>query len=522
MSRINLRNLLNRRKETGSIVGALIESYGGALQIQDVEGNVVLGSGSLSGRRLPISVEGTMLGYVVAGITGDESSSGSVALSAVASLVTHLCEREAEKKTLGNEILHLYREINLIYNFSESLATQLEVTAVAEMSLSQARQLISATSGAVMLLDENSRRLTPVASFGDPFCGADGIALGEGLLGAIADKGTGEIVNDVQEDMRNVDGGSAFKSLICAPLKVTERLRGVIVLANAQTAQYTAGDLKLFNTLALQTATAIENAVLYEQMIEAAQVRERLLALHKELEVAKVIQHSIVPRVFPPFPERSDFEILAEMIPAKEVGGDFFDFFLIDEGRLGFAIGDVSGKGVPAALFMAVTRTLLKATALRGLSPADCMEHVNRVLKHDSASHMFVTCFYGILETNSGVVTYCNAGHNPPYILRADGRVEMTELTGGLVLGMRAKTTYRAKEIVLEAGDGIFLYTDGITEAMDVELNEYSEERLESCLSQVGRSSMGQVLAGVLSDVRLFAGEAEQTDDMTLLMLRHL
>jgi serine phosphatase RsbU (regulator of sigma subunit) len=518
MSRINLKNLLSRKKETGSIISALIDSYSGGLRVEDTDGNVLLGSGEISGRRVAISVDDTILGYVVASNPEGNDSQAS----AVASVVTHLCAREAEKKTLGNEILHLYREINLIYNFSESLATQLEVTAVAEMSLSQARHLISATSGAVMLLDDSSRRLTPVASFGNPMCGSDGLGLGEGLLGAIAEKGTGEIVNDVSQDARYVEDGIGIKSLICAPLKVTERLRGAIILANSETAQYTAGDLKLFTTLALQTATAIENALLYEQMIEAGHVRERLLALHKELEVAKVIQNSIVPRVFPPFPERSDFEILAEMIPAKEVGGDFFDFFLIDEERLGFAIGDVSGKGVPAALFMAVTRTLLKATALRGLSPEECMEHVNRVLKDDSASHMFVTCFYGILNTGSGEVAYCNAGHNPPYVLRADGRVEITEMTGGLALGMRARTTYRAKEIRLQDGDGIFLYTDGITEAMDVALNEYSEERLQACLSKMNGSKMPEILASVLTDVRSFAGEAEQTDDMTLLMLRRL
>ncbi|MEP7271958.1 MAG: GAF domain-containing SpoIIE family protein phosphatase [Acidobacteriota bacterium] len=517
MSRINLKNLLGGKKEAGAVVAALLTSMDDAVRIVDVDGDLILGkSGEHQSLKLPVPIDGTVMGYVIA----DDNQKDRKAAEAVATLVTHLGAREAEKKTLGSEILHLYREINLIYKFSESLAARLEVSAVAEMSLNQARQLIASSSGAVMIFDEPTRRLNSVAAFGSPLFGAYGVLVGEGLLGAIAERGNGEIVNDVARDPRYVEEENSISSLICAPLKVNERLRGVLVLASSEPAHYTAGDLKLFSTLALQTATAIENAALYEQMVEAAQLRERLLALHKELEVASVIQQSIVPRKFPPFPERSDFEILAEMIPAKEVGGDFFDFFLIDEARLGFAIGDVSGKGIPAALFMAVSRTLLKATALRGLSPEDCIEHVNRVLTLDSASHMFVTCFYGILDTSTGVVSYCNAGHNPPYVLRRDGRVEMTEMTGGLVLGMRAKTTYRAKQIELGSGDGVFLYTDGITEAMDVERNEYSESRLEECLSGLKGSGMDEIIRSVLVDVRKFTGEAAQTDDMTLLLLR--
>ncbi len=523
MSRISLRNLIGGNKDAGAIISALITAMHETVRIEDVEGRLILGKrGGHQKLKLPVTVDGALLGYVIGNddaAVGEVAEVGAVA-DAVATLVAHLGAREAEKKNLGSEILHLYREINLIYKFSEGLAAQLEVTAVADMSLSQARQLIASTCGSVMMLDEKTGRLNPVASFGTPLCGADGVLLGEGLLGAIAERGSGEIVNEVGRDSRYVADVHAISSLICAPLKVTERLRGVIVLANSEPAHYKAGDLKLFNTLALQTATAIENAVLYEQMVEAAQVRERLLALHKELEVASVIQQSIVPRKFPPFPERTDFEILAEMIPAKEVGGDFFDFFLIDDKRLGFAIGDVSGKGIPAALFMAVSRTLLKATALSGLSPEDCIEQVNRVLTLESASHMFVTCFYGILETSTGVVSYCNAGHNPPYILRRDGQIQMTEMTGGLVLGMRAKTTYRAKQIELQSGDGVFLYTDGITEAMDLERNEYSESRLEACLGGLRGSRMEEIIRSVLIDVRNFTGEAEQTDDMTLMILR--
>jgi len=208
------------------------------------------------------------------------------------------------------------------------------------------------------------------------------------------------------------------------------------------------------------------------------------------------------------------------MIPAKEVGGDFYDFFLIDAERLGFVIGDVSGKGVPAALFMAVSRTLLKATALQGLPPERCLEQVNRILAAESVNCMFVTVFYGILNTRTGEVVYCNAGHNPPFILRHDGRVEAMEMTGGLVLGVFAKATHQAKQIMLQSGDGLLLYTDGITEAMDPDSNEFTESRPEASLKRFTGFSLNEIIQGVLDDVRAFSAGAPQADDMTMLVLR--
>jgi sigma-B regulation protein RsbU (phosphoserine phosphatase) len=188
---------------------------------------------------------------------------------------------------------------------------------------------------------------------------------------------------------------------------------------------------------------------------------------------------------------------------------------------MGFVIGDVSGKGVPAALFMAVSRTLLKATALRGLPPEQCIEQVNRMLASESISNMFVTVFYGILNTRTGEVAYCNGGHNPPYILRRDGRIEAMEMTGGLVLGVFGKASYKAKQIMLQAGDGLFLYTDGITEAMDGDNNEFTESRLEACLKRLHSSGLEDVIQGVVSEVKTFAAGAPQADDMTMLALRY-
>jgi len=254
---------------------------------------------------------------------------------------------------------------------------------------------------------------------------------------------------------------------------------------------------------------------------EAAADRERLLAIQKELDVAREIQESIVPREFPPYPEREELSIHASMLPAKEVGGDFFDFFVIDRDRIGFAIGDVSGKGVPAALFMAVSRTLLRATASRGSAPDECMRQVNQILHQESISSMFVTCFYGVLNTRTGEIHYSNGGHHLPYILRTDGRVEAMEPFGGLILGAFKHAAYETGEIALQPGDCIFLYTDGITEAMNPDGEQFSNERLVESLQRVNGSPVEDIVGKVIDNVKEFTAGATQSDDMTILAVKY-
>jgi sigma-B regulation protein RsbU (phosphoserine phosphatase) len=274
-----------------------------------------------------------------------------------------------------------------------------------------------------------------------------------------------------------------------------------------------------FNDLEITLKKTIHEALAFKQAVKD---RHQLLAIQQELEVARKIQQSIVPRKFPAFPERKDIDLYAEMIPAKDVGGDFYDFFLIDDERLGFVIGDVSGKGVPAALFMAVSKTLLKATALKGGPPEECLQQINHVLHLESVSAMFVTIFYGILNTRTGEVDYCNGGHNPPYILRADGGVEMAESTGGLVLGAMRNTAYNAKKMTLQAGEGVFLYTDGVTEAMNHDNEQFSEERLEERLKAGRNTALPNIVGNVVEAVKTFADGAPQADDITILALRYL
>jgi len=206
---------------------------------------------------------------------------------------------------------------------------------------------------------------------------------------------------------------------------------------------------------------------------QAEKDRSRLMTLQNELDIAREIQSAMIPQIFPPFPERKEIEIFAHMIAAKKVGGDFYDFFFIDDDHLGFVIGDVSGKGVPAALFMAVSRTLLKSTALRGTSANDVLSSVNKLLRAERTNAMFVTVFYGILDTRTGEIEYSNGGHNPPLIMKQDGQIIQLDLTDDFVVGAISSTEYHSKKIKIKPGESILLHTDGVTEAMNQEYKQY-------------------------------------------------
>lgn len=258
-----------------------------------------------------------------------------------------------------------------------------------------------------------------------------------------------------------------------------------------------------------------------EILRKAEKDSKQLFAIRHDLKIAKEIQQSILPKKFPPFPNRKDFEIYASMNSAKSVGGDFYDFFLINDEMLGFVIADVSDKGIPAAIYMAVSRTIIRAAALTGLSPDECMKYSNDLLSRENISDMFVTVFYGIMNTKTGEIIYSNAGHNPPYILKKDGTVVETELTHDIVLGIMEDTKFKTKNITLKPGDTIYLYTDGVTEAMNKKNELYSEERLEKELIKHKDSSPQEIINGIISSVKEFTKGAEQSDDITMLTLKY-
>lgn len=241
-----------------------------------------------------------------------------------------------------------------------------------------------------------------------------------------------------------------------------------------------------------------------------------------ELAFAKAIQHSALPSIFPPYPNRKEFAIWACMDTAKEVGGDFYDFYFVDEDTLAFLIADVSGKGIPAAMFMMEAKTLLKSYAESGMGVAEVLTQANNKLCEGNEAGMFVTVWMGCLNTRTGEVTYANAGHNRPVIRHADGSVEMVKSRPGLVLAGMEDIRYRANTVQLKPGDLIYLYTDGVTEATNADNGLYGDNRLLAVLEGNTDADVHAVCANVKTDVDIFVGDAPRFDDITMLALTYM
>jgi len=239
-----------------------------------------------------------------------------------------------------------------------------------------------------------------------------------------------------------------------------------------------------------------------------------------ELNFAREIQMSMVPLIFPAFPSRHEFSIFGKLIPAREVGGDFYDFYFVDEDHLCFVVGDVSGKGAAGALLMAVSKTLIKSRALDDSQPSSILTHINDELSRDNKTSMFVTVFLGIINIRTGHVEYTNAGHNPPYIRRADGSLEKIDAFHGPVIGAMPDLTYKQDSVILNKDDIFVLFTDGVTEAMNEAEELFTEERYEKLLKSKKFSTAQKLVDTSVVEVKRHQGTAEQADDITLLALQ--
>jgi sigma-B regulation protein RsbU (phosphoserine phosphatase) len=241
--------------------------------------------------------------------------------------------------------------------------------------------------------------------------------------------------------------------------------------------------------------------------------------MQQELNVGRDIQMSMVPDTFPAFPDHDEFDIHALLKPAREIGGDFYDYFFIERDKLCVCVGDVSGKGVPAALFMAVTQTMIKSTASEDYSPASIMTRVNEEISQDNPSCMFITLFLGILHIRSGQFDYTNAGHPYPYVKRAGGVIDTLQPVHGPVVGAMDGIAYGEDSIILGKDDQLLIFTDGVTEAMDVTDQLYGEQRVIDHFQSIEDNGLDALVNSTLDSVETFAGEAEQADDITILAL---
>jgi len=412
------------------------------------------------------------------------------------------------------------RNLKALLGVAKALASEIKLDNLLQVIVAKAAEVMDAERATLFLYDKPRNELwsktTQKLEINEIR-----VPLGVGIAGTVAKTRALINISDAYADPRfdptfDKQTGYRTRSILCLPLIGNgDSLVGVIQVLNKKNRQtFDEIDESLLAGLSDHITVALERGRLIEAYIE----KERL---EEGLKLAHDIQMSMLPKTFPPFPERRDLDIFAAITPAKKVGGDFYDFFFLDEDRLCFAIGDVSGKGVPAALFMAVIKTLFKAIAGRVQNPTEILSTVNREICRDNDSQMFTSLFCGILDTRTGELKYSNGGHNPPYHLSRAG-VQQVPKTGGRVLGLLEETSYGWGRLALGSGETIFLYSDGVTEAMDPAGQFFSEQRLESILTQTKFASARKQIEHLTSQITLFAAGAEQSDDITALAIRYL
>jgi serine phosphatase RsbU (regulator of sigma subunit) len=521
MAKVALKQIIAGPTRAGALVDRLSDALGGACAVLDAAGQVVHGQAN-GEPRYPVMADGRELGWVT----------GPPHASTVAAVLCFLAERESERKSLGTEVLNLYREVNLIYSFSEKLAALLDLERVAQLTLQEARHLIVATDGALLLLDEASGALTTVAAFGDELPSLSHFTRGQGILGTVAATGVGEIVNDVVGDPRRVNPVADVRSLVSAPLKVGERVTGVIVLASTMPMAYEARELKLLTTLALQTATAIENARLFEHTVQSGHERERLLALNQEAEVARAgyerelnlaarIQEDLFPAVLPPL---TGYDLAARSRPARRCGGDYYDV-IAREARAGevlLCVADVSGKGLPASLLMSNMQATLRALIGRTASLTDLVVEANVLMHASTAPNRYVTAAFLDLDPPSGRGRYVSAGHVNSLLTRRTGETVRLESTGAPLGLLPPGLPYTETAVTLSPGDTMLLYSDGVIDAQNALGEEFGEDRLAAIAVKCRHLGAAPLVAHVFEQIDAFAAETPQFDDITILAIKRL
>ena len=507
--KINIKKILSD-KNVISILDNLKINVRGSICIRNIEGEVLYGENSKSFlRNYPLQIEQNIYGE----IESDEEC------GAIVSFLSLLMKNEMEKKSLATETLERYKEIKLIERISEKITASLTLDQVADLIIEETGKIIKADNVSIMVMNALTGCLEVTASSHGSGKRSTTLKPGEGIAGMVYSTGKAEVINDLASDSRFVRNAGSIKSMMCAPLKTEASVFGVMNLISREDGvNYTAGDLKIFSAIASQAAVAIENARYIKYLTETTAASERL---ESELKIATKIQSSLLPQNIFAAESGFPFKISACMRHAAQVGGDFYDYFLIDEEHVCFAIGDVSGKGIPAAIFMAMTKTLLKSSVNLYKTPGKILYHLNRDLCKDNSSCMFVTLYLGIMNIHTGVLNYACAGHDPPLLISHGSEVSFLDNPAGGPVGVSEKYRYRTFEITLDKGDVLFLYTDGVTEAIDINGDVFSVERLYKLVEFNRNLPSDKLILEMLEMINDYSAGVAQFDDITMMCIEY-
>ena len=419
-------------------------------------------------------------------------------------------ENDSEIIRLNHKIkrLHTLIEVNALISSSLNLDTILENV----MAIS--KKIMNADASSLMCIDEKTNELVyqvAQGKVGDKLKQEFRLKMGQGIAGTVAQEGKPLLLEDAYTHPkfhRAHDDATGYrtKSMITVPLKIAGRVTGVAQVINRLDGKsFDKDDLELFISLSSMAAIAVENAKMHQSLLE----KQRMV---RDMEFARTVQESFLPQSEP---EVQSYKFSAHYTPALEVGGDFYDFIRLDKGHTGIVIGDVSGKGVPAALYMAKLGSDMRTLAFTEQSPVEALMKLNDLLAARSRRGMFATLLYLELDSQAGKLTISNAGHLPPIIKKKDGSLIKMETAGGAPLGMVAGMQYGQETATLTQGDTVILYTDGIVEAMNAKEELYGYERFEALIRK-SPSNPDRLKSAIIDDVNRFTGLSPQHDDMTL------
>jgi sigma-B regulation protein RsbU (phosphoserine phosphatase) len=428
-----------------------------------------------------------------------------------------------ENARLYHETETRLRTLDLLHHISQEITATLDLDRVLTATTRAVKDLLNATAASIMTVDGDAL-MFQVSVGGENVVAAKPfrVPLGQGIAGWVVEHKEPVLVEDAQHDPRffgTMDKQTGFKTeaLIAVPLIVNEKAIGVIEVFN-KPGGFRPGDLELIATFASSAAFAIENARLYQVAVEKGR-------MERELQVARQVQISLLPQQIP---NMHGWDLAAHWLPAREVAGDYYDFVSLEQtagrpGRLGIVVADVADKGMPAALFMVDVRSTLRASMYAAPDAAHGVAHTNSLICADSQDSMFVTLFYAEISPENAEVTYVNGGHNPPFWVEAgkSAPVEVLSRTG-VALGVDPALSYQQKTILLAKGDFLLFYTDGVTDALNPEGEEFGLERLERAILALRKKSAAEIVRALAEELKSYSAAADPFDDITLLAVKRL
>lgn len=406
--------------------------------------------------------------------------------------------------------------LELVYQLSKTFNSSLDLDDVLNTVMDEVISAVNAERGFVVLMEADDSLVFRAArgmeqeTLEDPE-----FEISRGVVGEVIKGGQGVLTSDAQHDERFMGRQSVMslglRSILCSPLQVKDQMLGAIYVDNRLHAGiFMNDDLELLNAIASSAAIAIENARLYQVAVDKGR-------MERELSMARTVQTGLIPEEIP---ELKGWQFAASWLPAREVAGDFYDFIPTDSDDIGLVIADVTDKGMGAALFMALTRSMVRASLEQAATPAEAITNANRLVCANSSSAMPVTLFYGRVGPENGEMVYVNAGHNPPLIYRADsGEFEELSRTG-IVLGVDESLELEQGTAELEPGDFLVMYTDGVPDALNSTEQSFGEDRMRESVVSSASGTAQEICLNLLQALQEFIGGADPFDDITLLVAK--